>query len=140
MAKFIRQVEWRDYVKYRHDFRYVDSGRGFSGFMFDCDEHGNLLNPSPAEVANYQKCLSNTHDKPLVNLGIQKQECTEKLPAIIECRCGQHVELWNSMTNRCDCGQFYNGSGQELCDPRYWGEETGERFDDNGNQYVFVDD
>jgi hypothetical protein len=55
---------------------------------------------------------------------------------VIECTCGLALELWDPMTNRCECGQFYNGSGQLLAHPRNWGEETGERFDDEGNQIL----
>ena len=36
----------------------------------------------------------------------------------IKCeRCGQDVELWDSLTNRCECcGAYYNGFGQRLLD------------------------
>ena len=36
----------------------------------------------------------------------------------IKCeRCGQDVELWDSLTNQCEhCGAYYNGFGQRLLD------------------------
>jgi len=53
-------------------------------------------------------------------------------PPIIKCTCSRHLTLHSSLSNKCECGRFYNGSGQLLSHPRNWGEETGERFDDNG--------
>lgn len=50
-------------------------------------------------------------------------------PRVIECRCGEPVDLWSSWANGCDrCGQEFNGSGQALAPREFWGEETGERF------------
>lgn len=57
-------------------------------------------------------------------------------PAEGECTCGRTVVLDDPMTNECGCGRFYNGSGQALAHPSQWGEETGERFDDRGNQVL----
>jgi hypothetical protein len=47
-------------------------------------------------------------------------------PAEGRCYCGRTVVLYDPMTNTCGCGREYNGSGQELADRRFWGEETGE--------------
>jgi hypothetical protein len=58
------------------------------------------------------------------------------LARTITCACGEELELDDPMTNRCACGQFYNGSGQRLSHPKNWGEETGESFDDFGNYVV----
>jgi hypothetical protein len=52
---------------------------------------------------------------------------------IITCGCGETVELQDSWYNICLCGQGYNGGGQRLEPPALWGEETGEAFDDSGN-------
>jgi len=54
----------------------------------------------------------------------------------ITCDCGEKLELYDPMTNECECGRFYNGFGQRLSHPRNWGEETGESFDDHGNYVV----
>jgi len=36
-------------------------------------------------------------------------------PPTKECRCGNEVELWNTLENVCsECGNKYNGSGQKL--------------------------
>ena len=54
---------------------------------------------------------------------------------IKKCNCGRSVKLDDPMTNQCDrCGAFYNGFGQRLSPPRFWGEETGEQFDNRGQQ------
>lgn len=53
-------------------------------------------------------------------------------PGILKCACGKAVTLYNSITNKCECGKFYNGLGELLSHPRNWGEETGERFNDDG--------
>ena len=56
------------------------------------------------------------------------------VPGTGECECGEIVSIEDAMTNKCDaCGAFYNSMGQRLRPPREWGEETGERFDDDGN-------
>lgn len=48
---------------------------------------------------------------------------------IVRCGCGSSVECWDSWANQCDsCGTEYNGSGQQLADRYFWGEETGETF------------
>lgn len=54
------------------------------------------------------------------------------------CTCGRKVEFSTGGDNgmgdvKCACGQWYNVSGQALRPPREWGEETGERFDDEGD-------
>jgi hypothetical protein len=56
---------------------------------------------------------------------------------LLECDCSATVSLDDPMTCVCEnCGAFYNGSGQKLCHPKFWGEETGERFDDAGSWIV----
>jgi len=52
----------------------------------------------------------------------------------VTCPRGTEVELWDTMTNSCDCGcgAEFNGSGQRLADRSQWGEETGEHPADLG--------
>jgi hypothetical protein len=57
-------------------------------------------------------------------------------PKTIKCTCGRSLTLSDSMTNQCECGQFWNGCGQRLSSPRNWGEETGEAFDDRGGYII----
>ena len=50
-------------------------------------------------------------------------------PKVIECRCGDELELWDSWENSCTkCWASYNSAGQELAPRELWGEETGEDF------------
>jgi len=88
---------------------------------------------TPEGRANYERCIANTHARPLIAQGVRKSTGSFREPAILKCDCGAKLTLSDPMTNRCTCGAFYNGSGQSLCHPSLWGEETGERFDDSGH-------
>lgn len=132
MTIFLNRAEWVETPNHELSFRYADSS---CGFRFPCDEKGNVNVDALAPEArcNYEKCLANTHDKPVVNEGVVVWVSRYKTPAKIRCDCGSPLELVDSMTNECGCGRFYNGSGQALSHPSQWGEETGERFDARGN-------
>lgn len=65
---------------------------------------------------------------------IQQRDFESKKPLIGKCRCGRKIEFFgHGQDEACDCGRWYNSSGQELKPPREWGEDTGERFDDFGH-------
>jgi hypothetical protein len=121
-------------VSYMLAYDFVDE-RG-SGFSFDCDAHGRLMTQSAPALANYERCVANTHGRPVVFRGIERLESSHREPARLKCDCHRTLALSDPMTNKCDCGRFYNGSGQALSHPRNWGEETGERFDDEGHQIL----
>jgi hypothetical protein len=106
------------------------------GFGFDCDAQGRVVELSPAGRDNYERCVSNTHDRPVFSLGINTCHDSYREPALLKCDCSATLSLADPMTNECSCGRFYNGSGQALCHPSLWGEETGERFDDSGHQVL----
>ncbi len=104
-----------------------------AGLRFPCTEQGKVLPMAPAARVAYRKCLHGTLGRPIVFRGIHRHEQRYRLPAAIECEaCSGEVNLTDPMTNKCECGAFYNGSGQRLTDPSLWGEETGERFDCHG--------
>jgi hypothetical protein len=66
--------------------------------------------------------------------------CANRVYRHIECRaCEKELCLNDGMTNRCECGVFYNGAGQQLAPPSQWGWETGETFNDDGVQIGFID-
>lgn len=96
-----------------------------SGFMFPCNEYGEIDFDSMSQEAldNYEKCEVEEYE--VVYQGLRR--CVNRYwePAIGECFCGKEVVL-GSNTNQCECGQYYNSIGQELSDPKNWGEETGE--------------
>lgn len=135
MAKFIKQSEIVETITYTREYRYKDMPS--AGFTFDCDRHGNVETSefSAVGLANYTKC-SEGKDPNLVYEGVQSHEHRYRTAAVVACEhCQRHVEL-HQWTNKCDCGAFYNGAGQRLSHPRNWGSETGERFDDDGNQIL----
>lgn len=118
-----RKVEWVP----QYERRFVDA-RDTVSSGFPCDKDGKLLEPGHEEYL--QRCKA---DPGLQDIGVCEWEKKEITPAMIKCDCGREIELWDVGQNRCECGEFYNGFGQHLCHPRYWGEETGEVFDDDGN-------
>jgi hypothetical protein len=120
--KIIKQRELEEFVTYAHIFDLREQeGRGF---MFDCDEDGNVEVLPPGTQDNYSKCISGEYD--VVDKGIRKFRHTYWHPAVGICDdCGSEVEL-RGFTNTCDCGADYNMSGQRLAPRSQWGEETGE--------------
>jgi hypothetical protein len=97
-----------------------------SGFMFPCNEDGdiNFNEMSPEALENYEKCESEEYD--VVYQGLRRLVNRYTEPTIGLCSCGKEVVL-DSNTNQCEgCGSYYNSIGQQLSDPRNWGEETGE--------------
>ena len=130
--KVIRESQVVSEAHYSHVFdREDEPGNGWS---FSCDKDGNLLDPAISRVDRHNECLAGEIGGIRVfDMGVKRYPHSYYVPAIIECGCGTHVELRDSMTNCCQgCGSFYNGGGQKLVQPRLWGEETGERFDDSG--------
>ena len=125
MAKIIqkRKVEWIEH--WERKFERSDG----SGYGFECDKNGFLLEPERWAVP-MAECLK---DPTLCDYGIVSYERKKVSHTKILCGCGRVIELWDPVTNQCECHRWYNGGGQELNPPRMWGEETGERFDDNGN-------
>lgn len=101
-----------------------DPDRLTSGYGFDCDEDGKLLNEAQRE--RYEWCLQNPEGD-LYDRGIISWTNHYREPAIGKCGCGREVELAN-FTNTCDCGVDYNSAGQQLADRSQWGEETGEHW------------
>lgn len=91
-----------------------------SGYEFDCDEAGNLLDPSKAgRIKELQK------DPDIKYTGITRYVHRWKRPSVGLCDCGRKVSLPN-FTNTCRCGRSYNWAGQRLSARSCWGEETGE--------------
>ena len=59
----------------------------------------------------------------------------DNVTRLVKCHCGRTHKLekenWAG-DSKCECGQWYNAFGQKLNPPSQWGEETGERFDEDG--------
>lgn len=132
MATILRRGQLVAVVRYA--LQYDWEGQPDCGFLFDCDENGNVNVQEMAEPAqeSYRKCVTNTHDRKVIFRGVRKFHSKYHQPTLIRCDCGEELELFDAMTNSCDCGRLYNGAGQQLAHPSQWGEETGERFDDFG--------
>lgn len=127
MAKVIKERSRELIESYSLHFGWKDHPG--SGFGFDCDKQG-VVDESKLEglgLENYRKCLSGEYDVLPGELMDFSHYYTN--PTVIECHCGKHVSL-DTNDNMCECGQWYNMSGQELVDPSLWGEETGETYSD----------
>ncbi len=126
--KIIKHRERTESVTYQRAFDYEDMPG--AGYGFDCDEHGNVVDPTKP---SYVACIAGTvNGKRVVDLGVRKFEHSYVEPAVGACECGAHVELYG-FTNTCErCGRDYNSSGQLLGSREFWGEETGESFNDEG--------
>lgn len=109
--------------------RYDDVDSPGSGWDFPCNQDGdiNFNDMSEAAMENYHGCESGEYEA--VYVGLQRQVHSYENPTIGKCGCGREVTL-ESNTNRCDCGNYYNAVGQELSNPKTWGEETGEHYTD----------
>lgn len=95
-------------------------------FSFECNEQGEVDEAKfhPEAVANYNACKSGTkvvNGKVMELLEVRKDETDYFEPAVGVCDvCERKMELNDPMTNTCDCGAEYNGSGQRLEDRRLW--------------------
>jgi hypothetical protein len=130
-TKWIKRSELVTHIRYSRHFDY--EGEVGWGFGFDCDAEGNLLDDlCNIAVNNYKKCLTGVVDgRKVVDRGIIREEWTTREPGVIECVCGEELELWMVMTNTCDkCGRDYNSSGQLLAPRSQWGWDTGESLSD----------
>lgn len=140
MAQIIRHRDWGVWIRREHRFDVV--GDGGCGYSFDVDVNGKLININENAIKNYNACTTtgkSMHGEAVIDRGIKESKYEVMEPAILECNCGNHIELDGDEC--CDkCGQWYNSSGQALRHPSQWGEETGEYFDDHGHYIGGGDD
>ena len=119
MIEIIRKREHIEETEYSIFFQRRKDSHG-SGYSFDCDEQGNLLNSENQDRVNE---LKSDPDYESPELRAYVHRWTE--PEIGRCHCGREVSL-DGFTNTCRCGRDYNSAGQELAPRCQWGEETGE--------------
>jgi hypothetical protein len=129
MATFLRPSKRVTRVTYDRHFEYADTPG--AGFGFPCDEQGNLGDEDGAlselALANYAACLAGEiNGYKMIDCGIRRFENIYTEPAMIECVDCQRVVILAYDAVHCECGRYYNLSGQALSDPSNWGEETGE--------------
>lgn len=124
--KVVREGKRQVTVERFRVFDYKDEPGG--GYMFPCNVRGSVSASKliPIALRNYYACR---HDficgRKVEDKGIKAISNVDYQPTVIECDCGAHVEL-RTNSNQCECGRWYNMSGQLLVHPRFWGEETGE--------------
>jgi hypothetical protein len=130
MSRIIRTRQRVEEPKWNLFFQWKDHPG--SGYSFDCDAAGNLLEPTPERIQRVADCRENPGLAPPV---IQSWVQRYYEPALIQCDCKREHALvdQNGMGDSCcECGQWYNAVGQQLIPPTQWGEDTGERFDERG--------
>lgn len=155
--KIIKAREPVEIVEHFRYFTYGDEGRGF---MFRCDEQGNVLLENEASKENYRIATSRnityTKNQEFKYVGEDEHgakyepipgtgtEVTEKVydhgilkferhhwdDAVGICEDCGEEVVLSGFTNTCDCGADYNSSGQRLAPRSQWGEETGESLSD----------
>lgn len=116
----------RNVVEYDFEHYYENVDRPGSGFSFPANEFGDLLvdQMSKSAMESYEMVCEDDSD--FVYVGLQRYTRRWHEPAAGRCYCGAEV-LLEYNTNECEkCHALYNMSGQQLSDPRMWGEETGE--------------
>ena len=84
-----------------------------TGYMFPCNEHGELSldSMSKGELDSYWKCESEEY--PVVYQGMRRVKEIIVQHTIGECYCGSEVILSDN-SNQCECGEWYNQIGQEI--------------------------
>lgn len=122
MLEIIKKRTRETITEYYIEFSYKDDPT--AGFSFPADSNGELLLDKLTEAAkiNYENCLT---DDRLTEAEFKARVYTYSDPAIGKCVCGSEVVLNGSYlgADRCECGRWYNLSGQELRDPKYWEED-----------------
>ena len=136
MAEIIKERQLIENTEYRLEYKDI-TGMGVF-YSFPCDEKGEVITEGecPEALENLRKCQNGIYQ--VKSPVVKKYTSHYWESAEIECEsCSATIDLYDAMTNSCDkCGALYNGSGQRLCDPQFWGEETGESLADilNGRE------
>lgn len=102
------------------EFRLVENNEVCFGFP--CDANGNVTNLNPDAMKNYERCMAQS-EKYYPHKHLLKWSWME--PAIGICTCGKEVPLVDDCcgATQCECGQWYNLSGQELLPPEQWEDD-----------------
>lgn len=94
------------------------------GLSFPCDERGHVVFDRPELMGRYREAIG-CFMRGEMNVSIQTCEWHYVEPAVLRCACGKHVCL-DYHTCGCDCGRFYNMSGQPILPPCMWEPEDRE--------------
>ena len=122
IVKIISERERKKHIEWRREFQLIGDYPG-NGASFPCDSNGNLcMDDEFADCwyKNYEYCLA--HPEKYEDRGVVKNSWEYTEPAHAMCSCGNEIILQGDCM--CEkCGQWYNGFGQALLDPKYWYED-----------------
>lgn len=98
-------------------------------YSFDCDFSGHV---DLEKLTNVQReSWERAHDTTRYHPGrVRPVTWITRHPAYGTCVCGQVVILDDPLWNGCDCGRYYNLSGQSVLPPHSGPYETGEYLGD----------
>jgi hypothetical protein len=106
-AKILRQRE----VVYSYLNFYHLNGHDFP-WGVDCDEDGKDLDPTKVpDLVFLNKSIDNN---PV------KQTYTKVIPTLIECDCGEQIELWDDVNECPKCKGLWNAWAQSLRPQNEW--------------------
>lgn len=98
-------------------------------YAFEVDANGEIdleaLTPIQRESLMRASDRTVYHEPELV-----EYETTSTIPAHGTCTCGELVWCDDPLWNSCQCGRYYNMSGQEVNPPHSGPYETGEMYSD----------
>lgn len=123
MGHIIERISPRERVQHkewRREFTLVGWKKG-NGYSFPCKPNGELDTDDENYDCwkdNYKFCLN--HPEKYTDDGVVENSWWYTEPEVVKCSCGTTLYLDGDTV--CDCGQWYNGSGQALLDPQYWEE------------------
>ena len=114
-----------------HTLEYRRRSDPSSGFSFDSDAQGNVIDKNFSELAkvNLQRCREDG-GKEFAAPVVETWENRYWEPAKIACDCGRTVEvhvtpgIYNY--EHCVCGRTYNMMGQQLTDPSTWEDDDSD--------------
>jgi hypothetical protein len=121
MLKNFQRATRRTIIEY--EIVFLDAND--SGYRFDCDENGNLLQSeedAPQIHKNYRNCMAHPELYERHNELVRRErKVTDS--ACGTCYCGNEITLISQHMGACQCskcGRWYNLFGQELLDPSQW--------------------
>lgn len=125
MAIQIIKERHTEVEEYKVVFFQLKNDYAGNGLEFDADENGNVkFNPEYEKIQrdNYEFGLkSGKFEAPQV----LTRRHSYRVPTLAKCHCGAEIYLQDEYMGACECpecGRWYSISGQELKNPKYWGD------------------
>lgn len=113
------------------EFAIVYDDEHGTGFIFHCDERGNMKEMSKEAQANLEYCEA--HPEEFARAG-EMIDCSYTYiePAHGKCSCGEEIILECDYDGACQCpkcGRWYNLYGQELLPPDQWEDDDPDDYE-----------